>query len=450
VELQHSQIQNQQQKQILSQTMQQSLKILELSCVELGQYLREAYEDNPFLELDLNDNAESYDKISERINQNDFNTKTRTDDYDLAWSPLDHLSQPETFSDYLMKQIGLLPMDNEDRVICGYIIESLNEHGYFMDDCIEIANILNISNDKFYDCLNLVKALEPAGVGAQSLEECLLMQIARKTFCTPNHQIIIKNHLKDIAEGKFAHIQKKLHLSREVFEEILSDIKDLEPRPSRGFCQDHLDYSIIPEAKIEVRNNELHIIWMKERMPCLRISNSSKEIIDKNYSGENQVAYKSCMEEIEKAQEIIKTVEMREITLISLIRQLCEFQKEYLLGRISHMTPCSMKEAAEMLQVHESTISRAVKGKFIEWKGEVIPIRKFFPNIGKSEEGIISTDQIKDEIKELIINEDKKCPLSDEKLMEILHEKGFIIKRRTVAKYRESIGYGSSTHRKYL
>lgn len=429
----------------LSPDLQVSLRVLEMNSLELEQYIREAYESNPFLELEF---------FSEDSIQDPQHTASESfsdqegESYPGERNSWDLPAEPESFTEYLLGQLGELKLEDEVRRCAEYLVEALDPSGFFREDPEETAEILGVTVELFKQSWDVVKALDPVGVASATLEECLLYQLEATGAKYDLFEKLIRGYLPAIAQGKYHQVQKELNLREEDLAEFMAVLRKLEPRPSRGFYQQELNPRILPEVQVELQGEYFHFHWMRGNRPELRWEERLVRLFETR--DERIAGYEAYYaEEMQKAKMVLRHLEDRENTVMGLIKLLCETQKSFLSGKSSQKTPYSMKDAAQALNVHESTISRAVRGKSMEFNGKRILVKELFQAGVKNSTGEVSKEEVLDLLAKLIHDEDKKKPLSDAKLTALLQERGYDLQRRTVMKYRESLGFGSSTQRKY-
>ena len=439
------------QKLVMTMEMQLSIKLLQMSTYDLMTYINKELEENIALESKDDNKLEAID-LKKLINFLDDNKRGKDYDYykekDEEISPLNFVVEKESLKDYLKKQLIDFKMDKVMFKVCLYIIESLNHKGYFEEDIEETANRNKCSIQDVNKALGIIQSLEPEGIGARNLKECLKIQLDKKKIKDECIYIIIDNHLQDISKGKLLNIAKELKIDGEKVQYYIDVIRTLEPKPSRGFFTGDETNYIIPDAVIKRIDDEFIVIMNDSMLPKLNINNTYKEVLN-NCDEKETVDY--VKEKVNKAIFLMKSIESRRNTLQLVIEDIINIQKKYFLYGTSHLKPMTIKVIADNLEFHESTVSRAIKDKYIALPtGKVIRIKDLFTNSISTDGEDISTYNIKKKIEEIIENEDKKKPLSDSKICEILNDDGINISRRTIAKYREELGILSSSRRNRL
>lgn len=284
------------------------------------------------------------------------------------------------------------------------------------------------------------------GVGARSLKECLKIQAEKRGILDKNLQDIIEKYLEDIAENRYNKIAKDLNITIQEAQAYGDRVKAFEPKPSRGFYTgDETEY-VIPDAYIKQIEDELYIIMNDNFIPKLSINNLYKNILN---DSQDDDAKKYVKEKINGATFLIKSIDMRRNTIYKVIEQIVNIQRDYFLNKDSYLKPMTLKDISERINMHESTISRAIKEKYINTDRGIIKIKDLFTtSVSNNNEEDLSTVKIKSYIKDIIDKEDKSKPISDQDICNILKNEGMGISRRTVAKYRDELGIKSSSKRK--
>ncbi|ABS42391.1 RNA polymerase factor sigma-54 [Clostridium botulinum] len=445
----------QEQKLIMTQQMQLSIKLLQMSTYELQQYVEKEVQENPVLD---SQNIHKEDKGIEDINYkklikhleyngNEYGSYSSYNKEEET-SPFNFISNEKSLKEYLQEQIIELNENKYIKSICIYIIENIDDKGYLSVRDEEISEELKVPLHSIEEAIDIVQSLEPDGIGARNLKECLKIQLKKKSINNSKICEIIDNYLPLVAENRYNVISKKLGISIKKAQEYGDVIKTLQPKPSRGFYTgDEVKY-IVPDAYIKKIDNEYYIIMNEELLPKLTVNNLYKDIV-LNDTDENAVEF--VKEKLNSAIFLIKSIENRKSTIYRVLEKILEIQRDYFDLGIKFLKPMTLKEIADSLGMHESTISRAIRDKYINTNRGTILIKNLFTTgitANNSTGEDISVEFIKREIKELIDKEDKKKPISDQIICNILNNKGIQISRRTVAKYREELGIQSSKCRK--
>lgn len=443
----------QEQKLIMTQEMQLSVKLLQMSGFELQEYVERELQENPVLDAKApSSNKEEKEKIDykELIKYFEFDNYShhsyqKDDEEEL--SPFNFISEKKSLKEYLKEQVRDLDEKDYIKSICLYLIESIDEKGYLSVSDGEISEELKISQELTEYCINVIQNLEPDGIGARNLKECLKIQINKKGIKDENILRIIDEHLEGLAENKYNSIAKSLNIDVKKAQAYGDIIKSLQPKPSRGFYTGEEVKYITPDAYIKKIDNEYYIVMNDDIIPKLTINGIYKEIII-NENDKNAVDY--VKEKLNSAMFLIKSIQHRKSTIYRVLEKILEKQREFFDFGDEYLKPMTLKEIAEELEMHESTISRAIREKYIYTHRGTIKIKDLFTTaIASSSIGEdVSVKIIKKAIKELIDKEDKKKPISDQVICDLLNKDGMNISRRTVAKYREKMGIKSSKGRK--
>ena len=463
MKLDYSMNMTQEQRLILTQNMQQSIKLLQMSLHDLREYIDKEYSENPILEVNeeissYEDNSSNevastddrydYKKIIEELYSDDYKEKLESNySSDEAASPLNFIEKKVSLKDYLQEQLVEVDIDQYTLSICKYIVESLDYRGYLEIPIEELAEELNISEELIEKALKVVQTLEPYGIGARNIQECLIIQSIKLNILDNIIENIILNHLENIAENKYEAVGKALGISPREAQRYGDLIKKLEPKPSRGFYTGEEVNYIIPDAEIKNIDGEFFIIMNESVLPKLMINKTYKDVLQNNGDSETNAYVK---DKINQAMFLIKSIEQRKNTLYKVLECLVDKQKEFFKFGKQHIRPLTLKEVAEIIKVHESTVSRAVKDKYVLTSFGTIKIKDLFASGVSSNDDDMATIKIKNEIKKITNEENKEKPLSDQAISDILAKNNMNISRRTVAKYREELGIKSSSMRKRL
>ncbi len=403
------------QKLALTPELRQSIQILQMSAVELAATIEKEFLENPLLEIEY---AEEPIKTF--------------DDKNLE--PVD-VSTP-TLQDFLIEQ-AKFAIGAEKLFAAKFLIESIDNRGYLVEKISELAKILQVEEGFLEEILAEIQKFEPAGVGARNLSECLRLQAERRGIYSGILAAIIEKHLKKVAEHKIKEISRVEKVSVEEVRAAIEKIRGLNPKPGASYGFEAVKF-IIPDVRVDKDRK----ITLSSQIPRLSLSEIYS---DAKFLDEDAKIYVAS--KLSAAKQLIIAIRRREQTLLRVVEEIIRRQSDFLERGMEFLKPMTMREVAEALELHESTISRSVANKFIEFPFGVVEMRKIFSVKALSAEEITSA-RVKSMIMELISGEDKKNPLSDKKLAEILNERGILVARRTVMKYREQIGLLSSTKRR--
>ena len=453
----------QEQRLILTQNMQQSIKLLQMSLHDLREYIDNEYSENPVLEI--NEEIISYDdaqaneemqtedrydhkKIVEELYSDNYKDRSEKSYSGEDVSPLNFIEKKLSLKDYLQEQLVEVNIDQYTLTICQYIVESLDNRGYLEISIEELAEELNISEEEVGKALKLVQSLEPYGIGARNIKECLLIQSLKLNILDNIIEKIILNHLENIADNKYEVVGKDLNISPREAQRYGDLIKKLEPKPSRGFYTGEEVNYIIPDAEIKNIDGEFFILMNESVLPRLIINKTYRDVLQGNQDSETNAYVK---DKINQALFLIKSIEQRKNTLHRVLECVIDKQKDFFKFGKQYIKPLILKEVAEILEVHDSTVSRAIKDKYVLTSYGTIKIKDLFASgVSSSNNDDMATIKIKNEIKRIIDAENKGKPLSDQIISSMLGDKNMNISRRTVAKYREEIGIKASSMRKRL
>lgn len=449
----------QEQRLIMTQEMQLSIKLLQMSTYDLRDYIENEFLENPILEGNF-DFVQEDKKYDDKIDYKEMIKYLEFDNYGSQSygeynkeddvSPFNFISEKESLTEYLKEQLIESEEDEYKKAIVSYMIENIDSRGYLDMSLEDICKELNISIELGQDSLEILQDLDPDGIGARDLKECLKIQLIKKGLLDDNLEIIINEYLDLIADNKFNVIAKKLKITPREAQDLGDIIKNLEPKPSRGFYTGDEVKFIIPDAAIRKIDGQYFVVMNDGVIPKLSISNIYKEVLN-NKEDKNTENY--VKEKLNSAMFLIKSIEKRKSTLLRILEKIVEKQEKYFDKGQKYLRPMTLKEMAEMLEIHESTVSRAIKDKYILTSFGTVKIKDLFAtglSVNKSDEEEVAVVNIKNNIKDIIDREDKQKPLSDQAICDYLNEKKLNISRRTVAKYREELGIKSSSKRKRI
>lgn len=453
---------SQTQKLIMTPELRQAIQILQFNNVELTDYINKQLEVNPFLEAVEKSDASSNDEqvteskdndeldwreLAERYDDFSYKTYERNTDDENKQSFESYTSKKLSLKDHLMVQLGLSVKTNKEKRIGEFIIESLDNKGYLGCSVQDISLLLNEDVIEVERVLRLIQTFDPVGIASRNIGECLMIQLKDKGIQDKNAYIIAEKYLEEIATNKIQKIAKELHISVNRVQNICDIIKLLEPKPSRGFIidSDNIRY-IVPDVTIEKINDEYIIIVNDSYLPTLTISNYYKNVAN---TLNDKEANKFLTDKLNSSMWLIRSIEQRRMTLYKVVESILKFQRSFFDEGKSALKPLVLKDVAEDIGVHESTVSRATNGKYVQTPRGLYELKYFFASsLGEADGESVSSTSVKSKIKQLIDEENTQKPLSDQKLTEILNEDGISISRRTVAKYRDEMRIPSSSMRR--
>ena len=457
----------QQQKLIMTPELKLALKILQLPAVELEELLQQELEDNPVLEL-VDDNR---DEKSEVQQKRDKKEKEKEKEKEIDWKEYfqfqgksyaeegfdsdeaaelsyeNFITYSYTLKDHLISQLRVSQISKKLRDIGEYIIESLDENGYLTITKEDLAAILDVKPEEVEEALSVIQTFEPFGVGASNLKECLLIQLRNKDIYDKKIEVIIINHLDDIASNRINNISKKLSISIEEAQKYSDIIKNLEPKPGRAFEEGTSTKYVTPDAYIEKVGKEYVVMVNDYYGSKLMINQFYKKMLISEDKSSQASAFIS--NKLSSAMWLIKSLEHRKNTLYNVVKAILDYQMDFFEKGPMFLKTMTLKKIAEMVNVHESTVSRAINGKYVQTPRGIFEIKYFFKSGVDNQDGeAISSESIKKKIKGYVCGEDASKPLSDQQIADLLVKEGYMISRRTVAKYRDELGILSSSKRK--
>ena len=467
----------------------QLMKLIQLHTLEFEEELDRELEENPALEKVTDDKEEDYDNLgndyesegTESI-ETDFNVdeylyddepsyKTASSNYSPDDEEFDNeslLTEGQTIYEYLLEQIRLSNISDEELKIAEYLIGNLDNDGYLRRDLKSIVDDLAFSQGIYTDIPkleyileNYIQKLEPAGVGARNLQECLLLQIEKKVSDNPNVSIaasILKNQFDALSNKHYSKIIQRYNIDEEQLKDVLEEIAKLSPKVGGNFDTQTItiNQEIIPDFIIQVKDNEVIPMLNNKNAPTLRVSNEYKEILETYSNDKSSPEHKQAAlfikQKLDAAKWYIDAVNQRQNTLIQTITAIAKMQKEYFItGDEKNIKPMILKDISDITGFDISTISRVVKSKYADTPHGIVYLKNLFSDSLTNDEGEeVSTKEIKNHLQEIIDKENKKKPLTDDALVTALKEKGYNIARRTIAKYREQLNIPVARLRKEL
>lgn len=456
------------QKLKLAPQLRQAIALLQLNRVELREHIEQALETNPLLELepDLSeaeeapevDRAEETDRSAEDIDFNDddyrwndlpegFSEVSEAPDYDRF------ISDPgdDSLYQHLLWQVNLAGFSETDEAIARAIVYALDEDGFLYDDIgtlrASLAPEYLVSEEEVAAVLERIQHLEPVGVAARSLGECLCIQLRALPAGTPGRGLaehLIEHHLDALSSGDPSALRRSSGFSQSEIDQAMGVIRRLDPRPGLRFSRDDHDY-IVPDAYVHPDGDSWRVTLNRGQEPALKINRAYSELI-KSTAGKDR---EYLRDQLQQAQWLISSLELRNHTLRAVVHAIVQRQGGFLEHGDEAMQPLLQKELAELVDVHESTVSRATTGKYLHTPRGTFELKHFFSvAIATRDGGQVSATAVRAKLESLIRAEDPARPLSDQALVESLADSGLLLARRTVAKYREQLGIANSSRRK--
>jgi RNA polymerase sigma-54 factor len=463
-------------QQVLSPQLQQSLLILQTPLLELRNLVQQEMETNPVLEelaedSGANERSEAEASADENFRDEfeklasldeewrDYMAQSASSNFDGRRGSkeadekrqflFDSIPVQETLQQNLIAQLNQTVLSGDDRKTAELIIGNIDDDGFLQSTTEEMALNSGIPQDDFERALELIQTFYPAGVGARDLRECLLIQLRRQGKEQSVEHRIVSEHMDDLGRHRFPEIARRMGISVEDVQKAADNIARLNPRPGQVFAAAPQNY-VLPDVIVEKVDGEYQIAFNNEQIPHLRISNLYKDIIA---SGDAQSSDTKdyIRDKIRSGKFLIRSIHQRQQTIMNIAQQIVSRQCDFLEHGPSHLKPMTMAEVAEAVGVHETTVSRAVSGKYMATPQGVFEMKYFFTGGYQTATGeSLSNISVKQAILDLVKHESGGAPLSDHEIVEILSERGIPIARRTVAKYRTELNIlPSHMRRKY-
>ena len=446
----------QKQTQTLSPQMMQSMEILQMGSQELLEYIEEVVQENPVLEpeerRDGQDETSLLRRKLEWLESTDpQNRYYHQQDTAADTDPLSNYggvtSEEENLYHYVLSQVKLLDLDREVAAAAAFLVESLNQNGWLDESLEALCAESHTPLPVMERALEAVQSLEPAGVAARSLSECLCLQLIRRRPVNELALHIARDHLESLSKNRYGLIARALDTSQEAVREACDLIRSLNPRPGTGFAsRDHLTY-ITPDIIVVNFPDHFELLTNDYFFPALNLSSYYSRLLKES---DDQEVKDYLAGKMRQAKWVVRSIDQRRTTLTTCAKCILEFQEAFFRKGPGHLRPLSLADVAQQMGVHESTVSRAVKDKYIQCSQGVYPLSYFFSRgLGDRVGGDASSpDYAKALLKKLIAGEDPHKPLSDQKLCALMAQEGCELSRRTVAKYRDELGIASTAGRR--
>ena len=482
---QHQQLK---QTQRLSPLQMQVIKLIELNSNELEDKIKQELEENPALdetiekdetEDDIKNEDDEYAELlsEEEIIKGDYTSEEEMPDFRLTSSASSTYDQPkvdfafsgsQSLHQALIDQINLRHLSDKEKSIAEYIIGNLDENGYLestlrsiSDDLIFQLNI-DTTQDRIEDVLEEIQDLEPAGVGARNLQECLLLQLKRKkqTETIERATHILEDYFDEFTKKHYDKIQRQLNITHDELRDAIEAIISLNPKPG-NMWSDSIEMAmanITPDFIVDIDGDEINMWLNNSNIPPLRINRGFSEMMKgysenkKSMSNDNKQALLFMKQKVDSARWFIDAIQQRQNTMQATMQSIIDLQYDFFItGDESNLKPMILKDIAERTGYDISTISRVSNSKYVQTNTGVFPLKFFFSEAMQTDTGEdISSREIKIILKDKIENENPAKPLTDKEATEMLNKRGYVIARRTVAKYREQLGIPVARLRKKL
>jgi RNA polymerase sigma-54 factor len=466
------QTQNLSLQQVLAPQLQQSLLILQAPLLELRNLVQQEMETNPVLE-ELPDapNPDAPAESAESETPPDDNFKEEFDKLaklDEEWRDymaqsssysgrsqeqedkrqffFDSIPTQETLQQHLMSQLNQQMLNGDDRKTAELTIGNIDDNGFLQTTPEEMALNTGIAQEDFENMLTLIQSFYPPGVGARDLRECLLIQLKREGKQSSLEYKIISEHMADLGKRRFPEIARRMGISAEQVQKCANNIAQLDPRPGAIFAEAPKNY-VLPDVTVEKVNSNYQVILNGEQIPHLRISNTYKDIMAQDSNGSEVKDY--IRDKIRSGKFLIKSIHQRQQTISNIAHQIVSRQREFFDKGSAFLKPMTMVQIADAVGVHETTVSRAISGKYMSTPQGVFEMKYFFtPGYQTASGESMSNTSVKEAILDLVKSETGDSPLSDKEIVEILSKRGIPIARRTVAKYRTELNILPSNMRR--
>ncbi|WDE96292.1 RNA polymerase factor sigma-54 [Lentisphaera profundi] len=463
------QSQSMRQEQHLAPHQLLSLEILSLPVMELQQKINEELSLNPTLELDkasgenlagdpLSENTEMSTEAMAAVDKDEsLIGMVQLESYygDSAFNPdqdktrqhfFDSLSNEQDLASFLLSQIHQGEITEADIEIANVLIALLNDRGYLNASIEEVAFNAMCSIENAERVLALLQTFDPPGIAARDLRECLLIQL-KKTKGSLLYKLVDK-HLADLEKNKIKEIAKALKISPMEVQDLIEELQKLNPSPGLAYSNRRPDF-ISPDVIFELKDGEIEVTSSKDFVPRLRLSDKFMKMLEDPKTDTETKNY--LREKLAESRSLLTSLDLRESTLLRISRLVARDQKDFFTNQSSSLNPVTMREISGELDLHETTISRAVAGKYLDSPKGIYTLRSFFNHAVKVNEGEeMTAERIQEMIREIINDEDPEKPISDGKILLALEELGVNIARRTVAKYREIAGFSAASKRKMI
>ncbi len=448
----------QKQKLIMTPELRQAIEILQLPAFELSQYINQVLTENPLIEVQEVPVIPELQEKKQEINWEDYlqsaneyrgpSEPKETKEDNLQLTIENTVTKGRSLEDYLYLQLGVLKLSNDQRRIAEYLIGNINSAGYLTVSVEQAATDLAVSEKKIEEVLKIIQGFDPAGVAARNLEECLIIQLKQRDIQDPLVYKIVENHLEQIAAGSLNRVAQELDLPIIKVQEYADLIKSLNPKPGASYGGDAEIRYIIPDVIVELVDGEFVIQVNENTSPRLAINKTYASILQKNSTADEKTK-KFVEDKLNQAIWLIRSIEQRRSTIYQVTEAVLEFQRPFFLQGVRYLNPLNLKQVADKLDIHESTVSRATSNKYIQTPHGTFEYRFFFSSgVNNTEGKRTSSETIKLMIQEIVNNEDSTKPLSDQKIADHLRQEGINIARRTITKYREELGILNAGQRK--
>ncbi len=469
------------QRLVITPRMQLSLKLLQLNQLELETLTRQELEQNPYLETqemetgntdgvarsqteeepsrarevadsvqaaegeDTRKPEETYSGSFERVDMDwdDYYSDSENRSYyqpsdDREYTDFtEYTSSSPSLYEHLHYQLRLSPLEGHDTKIGEFIIGSLDHNGFLSVPVEEIAEQFKVPTEKVEEVLDVIQGLEPTGIGARDIRECLVLQLEERGETDPLVYEIVRHHFDALLRKKFSDIARATGVTKKDVIRVYESLSHLDPRPARNYTTEPPHY-ITPDVIVEKDEDTYHVFLNEDTTSNLRINSYYRRLLNKNTLGKDEKKY--AMKKFNAAVWLIKNIERRRDTILKTSRAIIDMQRDFFDKGIGHLKSLTLRDVAERIDMHESTVQRVTTGKYMQTPRGLYELKFFFSSgVDRADGESTSSTAVKDHIARIIDQEDPAKPLSDRKISEMLKEKGIQVARRTVAKYREQL-----------
>ena len=449
------------------------IKLLELPTMQLEQRIKQEIEENIVLEEERKEEDDEQQTISvdDYIREDDTPSyKSRINNFskDDRQRPV-NITEGRSLQEYLCEQLAFRNLQEQEMMVAEFLVGSIDEDGYLRRDMGSISDDvafslgIEVTTEELERLLGIIHQLEPAGIGARNLQECLLLQMSQRRIDTPSKRLahkILNSYFDEFVKKHYEKLISRLNVSEEEFRDAIEEIKHLSPKPGNLYSDGGADAApyIIPDFNIDYHDGQFELTLNSYNIPEIKINRRYVDMIRDMVSAEgaisesNREAVQFVKSKIDSAKWFISAIKQRHDTLMRTMQEILSFQKEYFKdGDKSKLRPMILKDIADRAGLDVSTISRVVNSKYVQTHFGIILLKSLFSEAMQTESGeIVSSYEIKNILQSCIEEEDKRHPLTDETLMNILNAKGYCIARRTVAKYREMLDIPVARLRKQI
>jgi RNA polymerase sigma-54 factor len=467
------------QQLVMTPQLQQAIKLLQLSRTELEIVVRQELEENPILEegvdsleekeeQDAEKEADEAESVSEEVQElkenpeefNDVDWQTYLEGNHLSGTSSEMyegeddrpsyenlLTKKGSLGDHLLWQLNLSRISGDERLAAAEIIGNIDENGYLQASVEEVASGTGLPIAVVEGALSLVRDFDPPGVACHNLQQCLLKQVQQLGMEGSLVEQILQHHIAELETRKYPVIAKALEVSLDDVLGAARIISGLDPRPGRAYSQEDIHY-ITPDIFVYKIGEEYVVVLNDEGLPNLRINSFYRNALSGG-ANVDEKAGEYIQEKLRGAMWLIKSIHQRQRTIYRVTKSIVKFQKDFFEKGIEHLKPLVLRDVAEDIEMHESTVSRVTTNKYVQTPRGLFELKYFFNSgINTTVGASIASESVKSKIKEIVANENTKKPYSDQKIVDMLRQQGIDIARRTVTKYREMLGIRSSTERK--